>query len=139
MVRYGMLSLATREPNTLQEALADENWQRAMDEEYDALMRNQTWHLVQPRPGQNVIDCKRVYKIKRRSDGNIHRYKARLIAKGFKQRYRIDYEETFSPMVKAATILLILSLAVTNGWIICQLDVKNVFLHDILEEEVYLR
>lgn len=139
MVRYGMLSLATREPNTLQEALADENWQRAMDEEYDALMRNQTWHLVQPRPGQNVIDCKRVYKIKRRSDGNIHRYKARLIAKGFKQRYRIDYEETFSPMVKAVTIRLILSLVVTNGWIICQLDVKNVFLHDILEEEVYLR
>jgi hypothetical protein len=87
-----------------------------MDEEYNALITNKTWHLVPPTRGQNVIDCKWVYKVKRKADGTIERYKARLVAKGFKQQYDIDYEETFSPVVKSATIRVVLSLAVSRGW-----------------------
>jgi hypothetical protein len=70
--------------------------------------------LVPAKSGANAIDCKWVYKIKRKSDDTIDRYKARLVAKGFKQRYGIDYEDTFSPVVKVATIHLILLLAVSN-------------------------
>jgi histone deacetylase 1/2 len=122
------------EPTSIGEALGDERWVKVMDNEYSALMRNQTWHLVPPPKGKNVIGCKWVYKVKKKADGTIDRYKARLVAKGFKQRYGIDYEDTFSPIVKAATIRLILSVAVSQGWCLRQLDVQNVFLHGVLEE-----
>ena len=110
-----------------------------MDNEYGALVKNNTWHLVPPRKGNKVIDCKWVYKIKRKSDGSIDRYKARLVAKGFKQRFGIDYEDTFSPVVKAATIQLVLSIVVSKGWSLRQLGVQNAFLHGVLEEEVFMR
>ena len=95
-----------------------------MDAEFDALLKNKTWHLVPPAKGRNIIDCKWVYKVKKKADGSIDRYKARLVAKGFKQRYDIDYEDTFSPVVKAATIRLVLSIAVSRGWYLLQLAFK---------------
>jgi histone deacetylase 1/2 len=86
-----------------------------------------------------LIDCKWIYRIKRKADGTIDRYKARLVAKGFKQTYGIGYEDTFSPIVKADTIRLVLAILVSKGWSLRQLDVKNVFLHGVLEEEVYMK
>ncbi|KAK1647074.1 hypothetical protein QYE76_064879 [Lolium multiflorum] len=123
------------EPRNFSEALSNQTWKNAMKEEYDALMENNTWHLVPSTPNKNLIDCKWVYRIKKRADGTIDRYKARLVAKGFKQRYGIDYEDTFSPVVKAATIRLVLALSVSKGMSLRQLDVKNAFLHGVLEEE----
>lgn len=82
-----------------------------------------TWHLVRPPKGKNIIDYKWVYKVKRKVDGTIDRYKARLVVKGYKQRYAIDYEDTFSLVVKASTIRLILSIAVSRGWSLRQVNV----------------
>jgi hypothetical protein len=109
-----------------------------MDAEYDALMKNNAWHLVPRDDIKNIIDSKWVYKIKKKSNSSADRYKARLLAKGFRQRYNIDYEDTFSPVVKAAIIRIVLSIAVSRGWCLRQLDVQNAFLHGVLEEEVFM-
>ena len=79
-VKYGCLA-ATGEPQNLSKALNDENWKSAMNIEVDALVKNHTWHLVPAAGVKNVIDCKWVYKIKRKADGTLDRYKARLVAK----------------------------------------------------------
>jgi histone deacetylase 1/2 len=129
----------TLEPDNHTEALCIPHWRAAIELEYQALLRNETWRLVPPRPGLNIVDSKWVFKTKRHADGTIERYKARLVAKGFKQRYGIDYEDTFSPVIKPTTIRLLLSLAITNGWHLRQLDVQNAFLHGVLDDEVYMR
>jgi hypothetical protein len=72
--------------------------------EYSTLQRNQTWELVPPKKGVNLIDSKWIYKVKRKVDGSVDRLKARLVAKEFKQRYGVDYLDTFCPVVKPTTI-----------------------------------
>jgi hypothetical protein len=94
---------------------------------------------VEAKQGNNLIDCKWVYKIKKKADGSVDRYKACLVAKGFRQHYGIDYEDTFSPVVKIATVRLVLSLAIFRGWCLRQLEVQNAFLHGVLEKEVYMK
>jgi hypothetical protein len=138
-IRYGCFASAATEPRNTIEALADSNCKKAMDDEYNSLMKNKTWHPVPPQHGRNIIDSKWVYKIKGRADGSLDRYKARLVAKGFNQCYGIDYGDTFSHVTKSTTIRIVLSLAVSKGWHLRQLDVKNVFLHGDLEEDVYMR
>jgi hypothetical protein len=115
-VRYDHRGMVvTREPKNLLETLSDSNWKGAMDEDFVALIKNKTWHLVPAHHAYNVIDCKWIYKVKHKADGSIDRYKARLVSKGFKQRYEIDYEDMFSPIVKMATIHIILSIVVSRN------------------------
>lgn len=103
------------EPYTLEEALGDGNWKQVMQEEYMAMKRNKTCHLVSPLQGENLIGWKGVFRIKRKSNGTIGRYKGRLVEKCFKQRYGIEYEDTFSPIVKASTIHLVLFIIDLRG------------------------
>jgi len=108
-----------------------------MQAEYDALIANDTWSLV-PRPhGVNVVTDKWIYRHKLLADGSLDRYKARWVLRGFTQRPGVDYDETFSPVVKPATVRVVLSLALSQNWPIHQLDVKNTFLHGTLTETVY--
>lgn len=138
-LKHTIMTDAVAEPNNLEEAMRNPGWREAMNNEFSALQKNETWVLVPPKPGINLIDSRWVYKVKRKADGSVERLKARLVAKGFKQRFGIDYSDTFSPVIKPSTIRVILSLAVTKGWNMRQVDIQNAFLHGILEEEVYMR
>jgi hypothetical protein len=73
-IRYGCLPTVVNEPHNITEALASDNWKKAMDDEISALMTNKTWHLVPPQHGRNIIDCKWVYKVKRKADDSLDRY-----------------------------------------------------------------
>jgi hypothetical protein len=86
----------------------------------------------------NFIGCKWVFRIKRKADGTIDRYKARLVAKGFHQQPGLDFQETYSTVIKPITIRAVLSLAISYGWPIKQIDISNAFLHGFLSETVHM-
>jgi hypothetical protein len=109
-----------------------------MTTEFNALLQNGTWTLFPRQPHMNLVGCKWIFKLKKKSDGSIERYKARLVAKGFHQQPGIDYGDTFSPVVKPTTIRTVLSIAVSSNWCIKQLDVTNAFLHGFLQDSVYM-
>jgi hypothetical protein len=122
------------EPRTYNQAVGNQNWKLAMQSEFDALLANKIWSLC-PRPvHKRVVRNKWVFKLKQKSDETIDRYKACFVAKGFDQEVGIDFTETFSPVIKPATIRLVLALAIHYDWCLRQLDVSNAFLHWHLEE-----
>ncbi|KAL3838972.1 hypothetical protein ACJIZ3_023563 [Penstemon smallii] len=126
------------EPTSVPQASKYHEWRNAMQLEFDALMTTKTWTLVPPSPNQNLIGCKWIFKTKFRSDGSIDRRKARLVAKGYNQLEGLDYNETFSPVVKPTSIRLVLSIATSLNWQITQLDIQNAFLHGSIDESVFM-
>ncbi|KAM1031938.1 hypothetical protein ACFX2I_035575 [Malus domestica] len=127
------------EPSHYEEAKDVKEWKIAMDEEMHALMKNETWDLVPQPENVHLITCKWVYRLKRRADGSIDRFKARLVARGFSQSYGDDYEETFSPVAKMTSVRVVISLAACQGWKLWQLDVKNAFLYGDLDKDIYMQ
>ncbi|KAG8493766.1 hypothetical protein CXB51_011188 [Gossypium anomalum] len=127
------------EPRTIEEALADSEWRCAVQAEFDALMNNSTWELTTLPSDRKCIGCKWLFRIKKNPDGTIARRKARLVAKGCSQVPGCDFKETFSPVVKPATIRTILTIAVSRGWQLQQVDVNNAFLNCDLADEVFMQ
>ncbi|KAD6795292.1 hypothetical protein E3N88_06188 [Mikania micrantha] len=129
------------EPITFHEAISCEErdcWIKAMQEEMDSLIQNETWELVDKHDDQRLVKCKWIFKIKEGLSGEVPIYKARLVAKGFTQKAGIDYNEIFSPVVKHISIRVILALTAVNDFELEQLDVKTAFLHGYLDEKIYM-
>ena len=125
-------------PKTVDAALASSPWRCAMEEELRALDQNHTWDLVPLPAGKHLVGSRWVYAIKENSVGSLERHKARVVAKGFTQKYGLDYQETFAPVAKMNTVRILLALAAHHGWKLQQYDVKNAFLHGNLTEEIYM-
>ena len=100
-----------------------------MQAETSALESNKTWQVVSLPPHKKAIGCKWIFKIKYHSSGEIDRFKARLVAKRFNQREGLDYQETFSPVVKMVTVRSVFSLATKKHWHVHQMDVSNALHH----------
>ncbi|KAG7599793.1 Retrotransposon Copia-like N-terminal [Arabidopsis suecica] len=127
------------EPKTVKEALKHPGWTAAMGEEIDTCHVTKTWSLV-PKPAKiNLLGCRWIFKTKINADGTLDKLRARLVAKGYEQEEGVDFLETYSPVVRTATVRMVLHTAVSERWDIKQLDVKNAFLHGDLQETVYMR
>ena len=103
-----------------------------------ALEKNQTWKIVERLKGKNIIDCKWIFILKYKADRSFERHKARLVVKWYTQTYGVDYQEIFAPVAKMNTVRILLSLVVHYNWQLLEYDVKNVFLHGDLDEEIYM-
>ncbi|MCI36957.1 gag-pol polyprotein, partial [Trifolium medium] len=126
------------EPKNVKEALTDEFWINAMQEELSEFKRNDVWDLV-PRPkGVNVIGTKCVYKNKSDEKGTITRNKARIVAQGYTQVEGADFDDTFAPVARLESIRLLLGVAYILKFKLFQMDVNSAFLNGYLNEEVYV-
>ena len=110
-----------------------------MEMEIKSLSRNQVWELSELPSGRKAIGSKWVFKRKLDADGNLDRYKARLVAQGYNQKYGIDYDETFCPVVRFESVRALIALAVKHGLQLHQLDVTTAFLNGELKEEIYMK
>ncbi|KAD3066473.1 hypothetical protein E3N88_34353 [Mikania micrantha] len=132
------LLLVDDEPSSYKEAVEDEEWKAAMRTEMESIENNGTWKLVELPKGQKAIGLKWVFKVKKDGNGEISKYKARIVAKGYVQQKGVDFDEVFAPVAQLETIRLILALAAKEGWFVHLLDVKSAFLNGELEEEVFV-
>ena len=116
--------------------LKEDVWIKAMDEEIDAIERNNTWDLVDFPDDKKIICVKWIYKTKLNADGDVEKYKARLVSHGFNQQHGIDYNETFASVGRLDTVRMVLAIAAHNKWYVHQMDVISSFLNGSLEQEV---
>ena len=125
-------------PKSYFQALDDPNWNPSMNVEYDAIIKSDTYDLVPRPPNTNIVRSMWLHKHKYDANGVFRKHKSRLVANGKSQEHGIDYGETFSHVVKPATIRTLLHLALANNWDVHQLDVQNTFLHGTLDEPVFM-
>ena len=128
-------------PVTLEKARKCPNWDKwkhAMDEEMATLRKMNTWELADLPKDRKPISCRWVFALKRNASGEIVKYKARLVARGFSQEYGINYKETFAPVIRLDALRVILALAAIHGWDMQQLDIKGAYLNGELKETIFM-
>ena len=128
-----------KEPRSVSDALTSQEWVDAMEAEIDSLHDNRVWELVELPEGRKPVGSKWVYKVKMNPDGSIERCKARLVSQGYSQKEGLDYDETFSPVVRSESVRSVIALASKNGLKMHQMDITTAFLNGNLEEEVYMK
>ena len=130
------------EPKNLEEALSgpeSEEWSEAIKREMEAMQENEVWELVKKPENCNLIKSKWIFKRKLGADGNIASYKARLVAQGYSQKFGVDYQDTFSPVVRFESIRTILCVSTKLDLQVHQMDVSSAFLNGHLEENLYMQ
>lgn len=134
-------SFVTEEPRTYKEAISSpekEKWIKAMKEEIESMSSNEVWNLVELPHGRKAIGGKWVFKKKFDESGNVSRYKARYVAKGFSQKYGEDYNEVFAPVAKQTTFRTLLTVAGKHQMHVKHFDIKTAFLNGDIEEDLYM-
>ncbi|GJW63918.1 retrotransposon protein, putative, ty1-copia subclass [Tanacetum coccineum] len=129
------------EPTSYKAAMLDSEsnkWIDVINAEIQSIMDNMVWVLVDLPPGCKTVGSKWIFKKKTDMDGIVHTYKDGLVAKGYTQLYRVDYEETFSPVADIRAIRILISIAVYYDYEIWQMDVKTAFLNGYLDEDIYM-
>ena len=125
-------------PKSIEEALSSPEWYRAMKAEYDSLQINEVRDIVEMPEGKNLVTGKWHFALKRNSKGEIIRHKRKYVARGFKQKRGVDYDQKYSPTVKMVKLRVLLSLAVQKEMKLKQLDIKTAYLNAGLEEEIFV-
>jgi hypothetical protein len=129
-------------PRSLKEARRGshaQQWEAALQTEYQALVANQTWELVPLPKDRKLLGCHWVFDVKYNSDGTVERFKARLVVRGNTQIYGVDYTEIFSPVARYEPLRLLLAIATIQDLHVHQMDVSTVFLNGSLREEIYMQ
>jgi len=127
------------EPKNIGDALQDNDWVQAMQEELLQFERNKVWRLVPCPKDRHIIGTRWVFRNKLDGSRTVVRNKARLVAQGYNQQEGIDYDETFAPVARLEAIRLLVAYAAHKGIKLFQMDVKTAFLNGVLEEEVYVK
>lgn len=137
-----VVSKKLQEPLTYKQALESPKaklWKQAMDEEVQALKDNHIWQVVDPSSNIKILGGKWVYKIKRRIDSKLFRYKARWVAKNYKQIYGIDFKKTYVVIIKAAIYQILFALIAHFSWHAVLMDVVTAFLNSGIDVTVYMQ
>ncbi|GJV31995.1 retrovirus-related pol polyprotein from transposon TNT 1-94 [Tanacetum coccineum] len=130
--------ISTIEPKNVNEALGDESWIVAMQEELNQFIANDVWELVPQPKNMTIIGTKWVFRNKLDENGIVSRNKARLVAQGYNQQEGIDYDETYAPVARLESIRILLAYACALDFKLFQMDVKSAFLNGFINEEVYV-
>ena len=138
----GIASEFIHEPTNYREAVESSNakkWLGAMQDEFESLVKNGTWDLVPLPQGRKPVGSKWVYKVKEDINGDVARFKARLVAQGYSQKYGEDYDQVFAPVVKQTTMRLMLTIAGSRNYYVEHFDIKTAFLYGELDETIFMK